>query len=105
MYTVLLETTPEIADSLTVGMHLTDARGKGDAGELLAMTREPLLCEDAYGVYRHPFRVSVAVTLGGYGAQKESGVSLDGFVPRAGASVDLYGEARLSGLCIRVRTL
>ena len=35
VYTAVFELSPEIADSLTVGERLTDARGKGNAGEIL----------------------------------------------------------------------
>ncbi len=105
VYTVILETTPEIAESLAVGDPLTDARAKGRAGEILALTTEALLCEDAYGVYPHPTRVSVALTVGAEGHRRGGEVSLSDFTPRVGERVDLYGGARLSGLCIQVRAI
>lgn len=105
VYTVIFETVPEIADSLAVGDALTDARAKGSVGEILALTRERLLCEDASGVYAHPERVSLALTVGANGSRRGRDASIGDFTPRVGERVDLYGGARLSGLCIRVRAI
>lgn len=105
VYTAIFETDAAIADTLSVGDTLIDARAKGEAGEILRITREPSLREDVHGVYTHPTSVTVALTLGAYGRATEKGVSVGGLVPRVGEALYLYGGARLEGLCVRVRAI
>lgn len=105
VYTAVLETDESTARALCVGDTLTDARAKGEAGEILRVSREAALREDAEGVYVHPTRVKLAITLGAEGKRTERGVSIAGWTPRVGEAVYLYGTARIEGLCVRVRAI
>ena len=105
VYTVIAETTPETAAHFTVGSKLTDAKAKGAAGEILAITRENTLAEDAYGVYTRDDRVTLSLRVGAEGKRRGGNANLSGFTPRVGEWVYLYGNARIEGLCVRVRAI
>ena len=105
VYTAVFEADPEVVRALSLGDRLTDARGKGDAGEILKITTEERLLEDVFGVYTDGDRAAVAITLLGTGVKKNGEASLSSFTPRVGEGVYLIGRARLEGICIRVRTI
>lgn len=105
VYTVLVETDERTADALRVGEALTDGRTKETAGELLALTREPSLREDAFGVYQHPTRVTLSLRIGAYGEHTAEGIRIGLLVPRVGETLYLYGRTRIEGTCVQVRAL
>lgn len=105
VYTVIAETTPTHARHFTVGSRLTDAKAKGAAGEILAVTQEKTVAEDAHGVYVRGDRVTLSLRIAGEGKRRGGEVGLTGFVPRVGERVYLYSDARIEGLCVRVRAL
>ena len=105
VYTAVFEADPATVRALSVGDRLTDARGKGDAGEILKITTEKRLLEDVFGVYTDGDRAAVAITLLGTGVKKNGEASLSSFTPRVGEEVYLIGRARLEGICIRVRAM
>ena len=102
VYTAVFEVDASLADSIQVGDLLTDARGKGQAGEVLKITREDAYREDAFGIYFHPERVTLAVTLGGGGVRRRGEAKLVTLVPRVGEAIYLLGSTRLEGLCVKV---
>ena len=102
VYTAVFAVDRVVADSLRVGDPLIDARGKEGAGEILKIVREETLFEDAHGVYSHPERVSVSLTLGGNGRRTKDGARIGTLTPRVGDAVYLLGRVRLEGLCVRV---
>ncbi len=102
VYTAVFEVDRAVADAFSLGDRLIDARGKEDAGEILKIARENALREDAGGVYSHPERVTLALTLGGEGKRTGGGARLGTLTPRVGDAVYLLGRARLEGLCVRV---
>ena len=105
VYTALIETDARTAEHLKVGDALTDSRTKEPVGEILGLTKEPTLCEDAFGVYSHPTRVTLAVRIGAQGERSEEGVRIGMLTPRVGEQLYLYGRARVAGVCIGVRAV
>ena len=105
VYTIVIEADAEIVDSLHVGDSLIDACGKEGAGEILKITKEDALREDAFGVFPTPHRRTVALTLGGVGIKKEGEATIGTLTPRVGAGVYLLGGARLEGVCVKVRVI
>lgn len=105
VYTALFEVDAALAEGVCVGEALTDARGKGMAGEVLKVTRERALREDAFGIYSLPDRVTLAVTVGGEGIKRAGETKIGTLIPRVGEAVYLLGRTRLEGICIRVREL
>lgn len=105
VYTAIFEVDAALAEAFTVGDRLFDARGKEEAGEILKVTRENTLCEDIYGVYFHPERVTLALTLGGIGKNVKGNACIGTLTPRVGEALYLLGKGKLEGTCIRVRTL
>lgn len=105
VYTAVFEVDQSVADAFRLGDRLVDARGKEEAGEILKITREGALREDAGGVYSHPERVLLSLTLGGEGIRLGAKAKLGTLTPSAGEAIYLLGRARLEGLCVRVRAL
>ena len=102
VYTAVFEVDAQIANAFSVGERLTDARGKEDAGEILKITREPALRENASGIYPHPARVLLAITLGGEGKRLSGEEKIGTLTPRAGEEIYLLGRGQLEGLCVKV---
>ena len=102
VYTLVFETDAEIAENLHVGDPLIDACGKEGAGEILKITREDALKEDAFGVFSSPRKTAVALTVGGIGVRKQGDAFIGTLTPRAGAGIYLLGGARIEGLCVKV---
>ena len=105
VYTVVAEMDEALADTLSAGDALVDACGKESAGEVLAVTREGALAEDAHGVYTRAERVRVKLSVGVNGKQTERGILVGTMRLCAGERVYLLGKARIEGLCVRVRAL
>lgn len=105
VYTAVFEVDARLADCVRVGDHLTDACGKEDAGEILKITAEDALREDAFGVFKAPERVTLALTLGGSGIKAKGEVKIGTLTPRVGETVYLFGKARLTGLCVGVKAI
>ena len=105
VYTALFTVEEEIADTLSPGDTLTDARGKECAGEILKITREKALGEDIHGVYELKEHVTLAVTLGGYGVRRAGEGRIGTLTPRVGEPLYLLGGARIEGVCVRVRAI
>ena len=102
VYTAVFEVDAQMADAFSVGERLTDARGKADAGEILRITREPALRENASGIYPPPARVLLAITLGGEGKRQGEEARIGTLTPRVGEEIYLLGRGRLEGICVRV---
>lgn len=105
VYTAVFEVDTLLADAFAVGERLTDARGKEDAGEILKITKEPALRENTSGVYAHPARVLLAITLGGDGNREGKEARIGTLTPRVGEEIYLLGRGRLDGVCVRVRAI
>ena len=105
VYTAVFEVDTALADTVHVGDTLTDACGKAAAGEVLKVTREDALAEDAFGVYPRHNRTALALTIGGVGVKTEGEARIGTLTPRVGGAVYLLGGARLEGLCVRVRMI
>lgn len=97
--------TSEEAAAFTLGESLIDARGKEGAGEILKITVCDALREDSYGCYPLPERKMLLLTLGGEGVMTKEGAKIGTLTPRVGDTLDLFGRAKLSGLCLRVRAI
>ena len=105
VYTAFFEVTEKEASSFSVGDILTDARGKEDAGVILATEIYAAEREDAYGTYSLPDKQVLVITLGGEGKRTDSGVRMGTITPRVGEPLDLFGKAKISGICLRVRAV
>ena len=105
VYTVVAETDASLAASLAIGDTLTDACGKEGAGEVLALTREGALAEDAHGVYEKAGRVRIKLSVGVWGRREADGIRAGSLCLRAGERLYLLGKTRIEGLCVRVRAV
>ena len=61
--------------------------------------------EDAFGVYSIPERKTLLLTLGGEGSFAGENVKIGTLMPRVGDGIDLFGRAKISGICLRVRAI
>lgn len=102
VYTAVIEADAALLDTLRVGDAVIDARGKEPAGEILKISCDGCLREDAFGVYTEGGRVTLALTVGGKGVRGKRGVSIGTLTPRVGEAIYLLGRARLEGLCVKV---
>lgn len=105
VYTVVAEMDEALVLALTVGEALTDACGKEAAGEVLAITREGALAEDAHGVYEKAGRVRVKLAVGVLGRREADSIRAGSLRLRAGERLYLLGKTRIEGLCVRVRAI
>ncbi len=105
VYTALFEVDAAVAESLSLGDVLIDARGKEAAGEIVKITVEDAWREDGFGVYSLPDRKALCLTLLGEGVWDGKSARIGTLVPTVGESVYLGGSVVLEGICLRVRAL
>ena len=105
VYTALFEVRAEEASAFAIGDLLTDARGKEDAGVILAAEIYAAEREDAYGVYALADKRTLLLTLGYRGKRTGEGLRVGTLTPRVGDAVDLFGKAKISGVCLKVRAV
>ena len=105
VYTVLAEMAETDADALSVGDDLTDACAKEPLGEVIALSREAALSEDAYGAYEKEGRVWVKLTVACEARQAADGLQTKSVTLRAGERLYFLARTRFEGVCVRVRTV
>ena len=101
-YTVLCVTDADTADHIAIGDRLTDGVGKGQVGEVKAVSVTAALGERADGIFPLPRQKRVLLEIEGQGLRKGGGAWVDGMELLLGKRLSLHGRALLEGVCLAV---